>query len=509
MKTSRRGFPGQVGRVLQFSILGLALLASGDSLRAQAAEEDVAAVEEETWQKLTPEELSDLLGPIALYPDALIALILPASTVPTDITLAARYLAANGESVSVDDQQWDESVKSLTKYPVVLKWLDQNLQWTEQLGDAFIEQPADVMNTIQVLREKARKAGNLVDTPQQTVEVQDDAIQIVPTDPEVIYVPVYNTEVVYVETAPSYPVITYVAGCPTGAWLNFGFDWRQRCLYRGGGYAWNNRRRDWNGGERNSRTVVNNVTINNNTTTATTTGTRGAERWQPSEKSRRQFVLRQAKNVKNNPAAQAAARAARGEKPATVSQSQPANARPKNPKNPANQPGATTATSPNQRHASPGEKRQTAAGSQPRKQPIVRDNGATRVQSIAAPTTAAPQVNPAPAARQQGGQNAKRQDLQTLQPARDPGQPARAQQQQVQQQQQQVQRQRQQARQQQQQVQQRQERQQQAQQLRQERQQQQQAQPRPQVQQQAARPSSNQGQGQRNNGDGKKKKKDD
>src|SRR6185312_7894233 len=116
-----------------------------------------------------PEELDELFGPIALYPDALIALILPASTVPSDVVMAARYLNSNGDPTKIDDQGWDDSVVDLMHYPDLIKWLDENLSWTKQAGEAFLAQQSDVMNSIQRLRAKARAAGSLVDTPQQQV----------------------------------------------------------------------------------------------------------------------------------------------------------------------------------------------------------------------------------------------------------------------------------------------------------------------------------------------------
>src|SRR5262249_44325448 len=110
--------------------------------------------------KRAPQELEQLVGPIALYPDALIAIILPAATVPTDIVLAARSVRENpGDRSQIEHRGWDASVKSLTSYPDVLKWMDENLQWTQQLGEAFLVQPADVMEAIQRLRAKAREAG--------------------------------------------------------------------------------------------------------------------------------------------------------------------------------------------------------------------------------------------------------------------------------------------------------------------------------------------------------------
>jgi hypothetical protein len=169
-----------------------------------------------------PEDLDQMLAPIALYPDALIALILPASTVPSDVTLAARYLEANGDPAQIDSQPWDDSVKALAHYPDVVKWMDANLAWTQAVGSAFAQQPADVMNSIQQLRARARAAGTLVDTPQQDVVMEDDNICIVPTQPEVIYVPEYDPDAVYDEGGPP---LAFGAGCPVGVWLGYECDW--------------------------------------------------------------------------------------------------------------------------------------------------------------------------------------------------------------------------------------------------------------------------------------------
>ena len=164
----------------------------------------VTATEENAPPNLPPEALNQLLAPIALYPDALVALILPASTVPSDVVLAARYLSSNGDPAQIANQPWDDSVKSLANYPDVLQWMDQNLEWTTQVGDAFLNQPADVMNTIQQLRVQAVAAGNLVDTPQQKIVKEETCIRIVPAEPDVIYVPQYDPEVVYVEPYEPY-----------------------------------------------------------------------------------------------------------------------------------------------------------------------------------------------------------------------------------------------------------------------------------------------------------------
>ena len=194
--------------------------------------------------KRTPEELEQLLAPIALYPDALIALILPASTVPTDIVLAARHLRDNpGDRAQIEHRAWDESVKSLTNYPEVLKWMDENLHWTRQVGEAFAVQPADVMQAMQRLRAKARAAGTLVDTPQQQVIAEQQVIRIVPAQADVIYVPHYEPEVVFVDRPVYYtqPFLTFGVGVPVGSWLAFDCDWRHNSIWVG------NRHRRWTG----------------------------------------------------------------------------------------------------------------------------------------------------------------------------------------------------------------------------------------------------------------------
>src|ERR1035437_3625264 len=143
-------------------------------------------------QPISEAQLDQLLGPIALYPDPLIAQILPASTLPTQIVLADRYVSGGGDPNQIDQQPWDPSVQALARYPTVLKWMDDNLNWTTDLGQAFLYQQQDVMGSIQRLRTSANNVGNLQSTPQQQVVNDGGYIQIVPADPQVIYVPVYQ-----------------------------------------------------------------------------------------------------------------------------------------------------------------------------------------------------------------------------------------------------------------------------------------------------------------------------
>jgi len=181
----------------------------------------------------TPDELDRLLAPIALYPDALVALILPAATAPTDIVRAARYLTANGPAANVDVQPWDESVRALAHYPDIVQWMDANLDWTMALGAAFMQQPADVMNTIQRLRAKARAEGALMDTPQQQIVMEDGAIYIEPAQPDVIYVPIYDPELVFWGREPLFgrPYLTFGLGYSVGVWLNFDCDWHRHNVW--------------------------------------------------------------------------------------------------------------------------------------------------------------------------------------------------------------------------------------------------------------------------------------
>ncbi len=236
--------------------------------------------------RLNQQELAELLAPIALYPDALIALILPASTVPSDVVMGARFVAASGNLAIVDSQPWDDSVKSLTRYPDVLAWMDQNLDWTASVGEAFMDQPADVMNAIQALRAQARAAGSLIDTPEQKVVVEEQYIRIIPADPEIIYVPRYDPQVVYVESyTPS--IISFGVGFAVGSWLNYDFDWGQRCVYRGNWRGWSHN--NWNNGWRGGGNNVNVVNIDVNTVTP----------WRASAQGQRQMTQRQRNNTGN------------------------------------------------------------------------------------------------------------------------------------------------------------------------------------------------------------------
>ena len=216
---------------LALFLLGVGLTAS---LRAQAP----VAVQ------FAPGSLDQLVAPIALYPDPLIALILPASMASTDVALAARFIEQNGAPAQVDAQPWDPSVKSLAHYPDLITWMDSNLAWTQALGQAYASQPDAVMQAVQEMRSKAWAAGSLQSTPQQQVVLGGGVIEIIPAQPSVIYVPYYDSAMVYcAEPSWGHPLVTFGMAFPVGPWLSFACDWREHRIRQGAwSRGWDNRR---------------------------------------------------------------------------------------------------------------------------------------------------------------------------------------------------------------------------------------------------------------------------
>ena len=180
------------------------------------------------YQPLSDQQLDQLLGPIALYADPLLAQILPAATLPTQIVLADRYVTGGGDPGQIDQQPWDASVQAVARYPAVLQYLDDNLDWTAALGQAFLNQQQQVMETIQRLRISARNFGNLVSTPQQQVVDDNGYIEILPVAPDLVYVPVYQPDYVYVQGGYG---LGFGAVCSLGPWLNCDFDWQHQHVY--------------------------------------------------------------------------------------------------------------------------------------------------------------------------------------------------------------------------------------------------------------------------------------
>jgi hypothetical protein len=200
----------------------------------------------------TQAQLEQILAPVALYPDSLLSQILMAATYPLEVVQAQRWAKQNSDlrglelAKALEGRSWDPSVKSLTDFPDVLDMMNDKLDWMQSLGDAFLVQPKDVMNAVQSLRQKAQDQGSLKTNEKQTVTDTNNVIIVEAANPEIIYVPVYDTTVVYgTWPYPAYPPYYwyppgYVRVTPYGfgAGLAMGAAW---------GYAWGHC--DWHGGD--------------------------------------------------------------------------------------------------------------------------------------------------------------------------------------------------------------------------------------------------------------------
>jgi hypothetical protein len=218
----------------------------------------------------SPEQLQQLVAPIALYPDALVAQILPAASYPEQIVEASKWMddhkGLQGDQLAkeVDGQPWDASVKALTQFPAVLANMKQNLAWTSELGDAYINQQQDVAQAIQTMRERAKQAGNLQSTPQEKVKTKGQTIVIEPAQPDIVYVPQYDPWLVYggpLAVWPGwypYPGL-FLDGPGIGFGLGFGIG-----LFGGFGWGWHHWGYDWH---HDGRVVYNHNTYNSHSTT--------------------------------------------------------------------------------------------------------------------------------------------------------------------------------------------------------------------------------------------------
>jgi hypothetical protein len=210
----------------------------------------------------SPDQLDNLLAPVALYPDPLLAQVLLAATFPDQIDEAARNARAYGNGYNIDATDWDVSVKAVAHYPTVLSMMADKMDWTTSVGQAYANQSTDVMEAVQRLRAQARSMGNLVTSPQQEIVETDGYIYIYPAQPEYIYVPTYDPAIIYVHRGGFYgrPVLFFSMGFLIGAWLNHDCDWRNhRVFYHGwdqGGPRWIDRSRP--------RVHINNIYVNNN-----------------------------------------------------------------------------------------------------------------------------------------------------------------------------------------------------------------------------------------------------
>jgi Protein of unknown function (DUF3300) len=232
-----------------------------------------------TAQSLSAQDLEQLLAPIALYPDSLLAQILAASTYPAQVAVADQWLQQmRAAGYSSPDQiaaganaqsDWDPSIKALTAFPDVLDMMNHDLEWTTNLGNAYYNQPQDVMQTVQVLRDRAEQAGNLQSTPQEEVQNDQGYVELEPANPQVVYVPTYDPWDVYGAPIAPYPGFSFFGalgdffgGAPIqyglsfalGAfdrmpfgWLAWGFDWMGHALLfdHSGYYTHSNQVADW------------------------------------------------------------------------------------------------------------------------------------------------------------------------------------------------------------------------------------------------------------------------
>ncbi|HUX30156.1 MAG TPA: DUF3300 domain-containing protein [Thiobacillus sp.] len=222
---------------------------------------------------ISQERFDSLLAPIALYPDQLLTQTLMASTYPLDVVEAARFVKGNrglkGEELDnvVAEKNWDPSVQSLTAFPQVLEMMSDNLEWTQELGNAFLSDEKRVLQTVQDLRQKAEVAGNLKSDDEMKVVKQQSVIIIEPASPNVVYVPTYNPTVVYgVWWAPAYPPYYWpppVYYYPPGAMISAGLiGFGLGIMISNNHWGWSNA--GWHSGSININRNRNNTFINNN-----------------------------------------------------------------------------------------------------------------------------------------------------------------------------------------------------------------------------------------------------
>ena len=228
----------------------------------EAAEPQNQPQASDYYEPYAPEQLDNLLAPIALYPDPLLAQVLAAATFPDEIQDAAPWVRLH-KLDSIDYQPWDVSVKAVAHYPTVLSMLNDRLDWATALGQAYVNQSTDIMMSVQRLRNMAHSQGNLVTTPQQQVVVDRGYIQIVPAQPRVIFVPAYDPGVIYVQRVyrPGFGFdgfFNFGTGFVIGSWLNYDMDrGTHRVVYN----SWDER----GGWRKRSRPYVHitNVYVNN------------------------------------------------------------------------------------------------------------------------------------------------------------------------------------------------------------------------------------------------------
>lgn len=238
-------------RALPLLVSGLLALASVQSGRAVASAADYPSPDVAATP--TPDQLDQLVAPIALYPDELVAEVLAAATYPTDVVEADRWMQAHGQlkgdalADAVNAQPWAGSVKALAQFPSVLAMMDRNLSWTTSLGGAYMRDSQSLMSAVQDMRARAEQAGNLKSTPQETVTNDDQAIDVEPADADVVYVPEYDPWLCYGAPLVFYPGWVPISGLfidGPGVFFGFGIGVG---LFGDYGWGWNHWRPDWNG----------------------------------------------------------------------------------------------------------------------------------------------------------------------------------------------------------------------------------------------------------------------
>jgi Protein of unknown function (DUF3300) len=253
MKCSELTLTIMLGGMLALGVMQIGCAATPEVAKA-AASGAVVPVRQAPAQgeEPAPVELDRLVAPVALYPDALAAQVLAASTYPVEVVEADRWMHEHSgldepaRARAVNLQSWDPSVKALTEVPAVLAMMDTNLTWTSALGEAYLGEPQRVLDAVQVMRRRAQLAGNLQSTPEETVSDEEQEILIEPADPQVVYVPEYDPWIVYGAPLVTYPGwvempglftdgygIDFGLGIPIGyfgvfpwAWSDWGADWR-------------------------------------------------------------------------------------------------------------------------------------------------------------------------------------------------------------------------------------------------------------------------------------------
>jgi len=210
-------------------------------------------------------DLEEMLGPIALYPDELLANVLAASMYPDDVKAAGKYVADGGDAAKLGEKGWEPPVVAVARIPELIKMMNENLDWTQALGEAYVVQAEDVMTAVQTLRAKAKANGALVSNEQQTVVEDGSTIIIQPAQPEVIYVPQYSPQVVYVDSGPSAGDVALGMAMVFGTALMMDaiFDDNMGCYWGGGGYVGYGHPPYYGGGYHGGNNDIN-INVNNN-----------------------------------------------------------------------------------------------------------------------------------------------------------------------------------------------------------------------------------------------------